>query len=291
MRRLLREVLEGSTKRLLKSLALTDDVRSSANCLVSIAASDLPQPLSRFFLRLPGVNPNGFLCPLLHIACALGRLECVQLLLRLGASSNWFMEDYQTPLHVAFLFERYDVCRVLVAAGASIEARDGDGRAVLHTAASKGNVEAVRFLLELAADAYVVDHNGYSALHAAAEQAQAATARELLEEEPGLALLLSLNHHINAKGRDGMSALHHACQLGWLQAVELLLDKKANVEDVELETGFSCLLRAIDSQQLSAASLLVKKGANRSFVARTGTSALHLASRQGMTSVLELLLS
>lgn len=72
-----------------------------------------------------------------------GRLECVKLLLRHGASHDTASEAGHTPLHVAAANRHCDVVRRLAEAGASIEAQNSHGNTPLHSAAATGTVDVV----------------------------------------------------------------------------------------------------------------------------------------------------
>ena len=59
--------------------------------------------------------------PLLHLACALGKAACVELMLALGVPANWQIEGYVAPLHIACHLKHVDICKLLIAKGASME--------------------------------------------------------------------------------------------------------------------------------------------------------------------------
>jgi len=66
--------------------------------------------------------------PILHVASALGKAACLELLLRLGVPANWSIEGYIMPLHIACRLRYIPCCAILIAAGASIEARNAQVR-------------------------------------------------------------------------------------------------------------------------------------------------------------------
>lgn len=72
-----------------------------------------------------------------------GRLECVRLLLGLGARHDVSSGAGHSPLHVAAANHHCSVVRSLVEAGASIDAQNCHGNTPLHSAAATGAVDVV----------------------------------------------------------------------------------------------------------------------------------------------------
>jgi ankyrin repeat protein len=100
----------------------------------------------------------------------------------------------------------------------------------------------------------------------------------------------SLAATINGKGRDGKSAMHHACAEGFLPGVNLLLDYEANIQDTDITCGGHGLWWAIRHGRGDVAAFLCRKGANPAGRAKDGSSALHGACRNGLTAIVETLL-
>lgn len=72
-----------------------------------------------------------------------GRLECVRLLLGLGARHDVCSGAGHSPLHVAAANHHCSVVRSLVEAGASMDAQNCHGNTPLHSAAATGAVDVV----------------------------------------------------------------------------------------------------------------------------------------------------
>ena len=132
---------------LLKRLALTDNVLAAASAVVpdvtprllppdAVAVVFPPSPPTH---KPPAPAPGGGggasssssnvgatdeprkEVPLLHLACALGKAACVELMLALGVPANWQIEGFVAPLHIACHLKHVDVCKLLIAKGASME--------------------------------------------------------------------------------------------------------------------------------------------------------------------------
>ncbi|CAO3610779.1 unnamed protein product [Cunninghamella blakesleeana] len=77
---------------------------------------------------------------------------------------------------------------------------------------------------------------------------------------------------INTKDEQGLTALHHACDRGYLDLIKLLIDLGANVNeqtnDLETPLHFACI-----SEQLLPAQYLIDHGADISIVDSEGCTA------------------
>ena len=94
----------------------------------------------------------------LHMACSVGSVDVVRLLINRGANVECRNELNQTPLMVAAEFNHSDIIKCLLEEGsADIEARDNDGMTSLLKASSKGHIEAAQMLGRNDADVYAVD--------------------------------------------------------------------------------------------------------------------------------------
>jgi ankyrin repeat protein len=101
----------------------------------------------------------------------------------------------------------------------------------------------------------------------------------------------SLTATINGKGRDGMSALHHAGKIGFLPVIDLLLQYEAHVLDVDVQKGADALWFTTRYSHSNGSAFLCRKGASPTARAKDGSSALHNACYNGMTAIVETLLA
>lgn len=106
--------------------------------------------------------------------------------------------------------------------------------------------------------------------------------RELLEQRPEL---------INHKGFGQASALHFAAFLGHRKVVELLLERKAEVNAIaEGIDSVTPLASAIANKHLEIAELLLSKGSNVNAKQSGGFTPLHEAAQSGQKEMTELLI-
>eukprot|EP00964_Phaeocystis_antarctica_P064787 scaffold39015_cov72-Phaeocystis_antarctica.AAC.5 len=109
-------------------------------------------------------------------------------------------------------------------------------------------------------------------------------------------LLLDWNASVNEKKDDGWTALMKASRYGRTEVVKLLLDGGAQVEEMAkggltaLQDGRTALLLAIRWDHTEVVKLLLDKGASVNDENKYGSTALVLASHRNRTEVVKLLL-
>jgi ankyrin repeat protein len=210
------------------------------------------------------------------------------------------LPDGSTPLHVASLWLARDTVDLLLKKGADIEARDAQARTPLARAVhAEKSVEARRDmkivatrLIKKGATAATLDSSDNSPLHAAAANGD-------LEM---VSLLLNSDAPVDVANQDGLSPLQmipltigdkEDAQMRARDIAALLLEKGADVNAGSVEVqrvirtgpgsttsyglGAETLLaRAVSSNNLSLATLLLDKGAS---VNRTGANSDSLLGR------------
>ena len=85
----------------------------------------------------------------LHLASFFGQVDCVQVMLELGASVKMRSANTMgnTPLHAAAAGGHREVCAVLLSHNAEVNAEQASQYTALHSAAANGSEELVRLLL------------------------------------------------------------------------------------------------------------------------------------------------
>ena len=230
----------------------------------------------------------------LHLASRNGHVEVVSALLKSGSDLEAKAEPSgSTPLHLAALSGNGAVVRTLIAAGADPNAREAEWQQTpLIFAASWNRVDAIVALIEGGADPNLAGEtldlvamgrrdaeaqrrgseviNAFtndgewaptsSQLQAAvlagrqAYQGEAAPVRESRRDRSRGAV------RIRSKG--GLTPLLHAARQGHLKAIEILLDRGSDIDQVGGGDGTSPLLIATINGQFDAAMLLLARGAD-----------------------------
>ncbi|XP_032032324.1 B-cell lymphoma 3 protein [Hylobates moloch] len=183
----------------------------------------------------------------LHIAVVQGNLPAVHRLVNLFQQGGRELDIYnnlrQTPLHLAVITTLPSVVRLLVTAGASPMALDRHGQTAAHLACEHRSPTCLRALLDSAA--------------------------------PGTL-------DLEARNYDGLTALHVAVNTECQETVQLLLERGADIDAVDIKSGRSPLIHAVENNSLSMVQLLLQHGANVNAQMYSGSSALHSASGRGL---------
>eukprot|EP00071_Canis_lupus_P022117 XP_013972082.1 B-cell lymphoma 3 protein [Canis lupus familiaris] len=161
----------------------------------------------------------------LHIAVVQGNLPAVHRLVNLFQHGGRELDIYnnlrQTPLHLAVITTLPSMVRLLVMAGASPMALDRHGQTAAHLACEHRSPTCLRALLDSAA--------------------------------PGTV-------DLEARNYDGLTALHVAVNMQCPEAVLLLLERGADIDAVDIKSGRSPLIHAVENNSLSMVQLLLQVG-------------------------------
>ena len=124
----------------------------------------------------------------LAIASHHGHAECVELLLKCGASAKWSAPDGgTTPLHVASQSGSAACVNLLLEAGAEVDAADSlSGATATYVAACNGKAECIELLLAANATPDLAYDGGVTPLHAASQFGHADCVAALIEARASL---------------------------------------------------------------------------------------------------------
>lgn len=287
-----------------------------------VAASHRHLPVLKVLLAH---NANASLCDssgytAFHIAAWSGYTEIVDALLLSGCDKDTVDARQETPIHKATREGHLSVVQALAAAGADLELRSQVGTTALHIAASVGNREVAQELLLKGADKQAVDNTGCTPLHYAAREAHVAVLEVLAA--PGANVNLRTNDSLRmtplnfcaGRGKvemmrsllrhgadvnptdQGQSALHSAAWSRTGEAVDLLVEAGANVEQRDPRPNYADrtpLMFAAISCSLGATQALLNHGANANAQDSKGNSPLHLVCQhllEDAATVVDLLL-
>ncbi|CAH0560304.1 unnamed protein product [Brassicogethes aeneus] len=173
--------------------------------------------------------------------------------------------------------------------GPGANVQDSSGYSSLHHAALNGHSDIVKLLLEHDASTNIVDGKGSSPLHLAAWSGNVAIVKHLLSG-PSIC-------NVNLSTKDDETALHCAAQYGHTEVVSVLLEHACD-PGIRNCRGETALELAAQYGRLETVELLVRTDPSlMSILKRTAPDTifphtpLHLASRNGHKSVVEVLLS
>ncbi|CAB1319564.1 unnamed protein product [Coregonus sp. 'balchen'] len=205
-------------------------------------------------------GPDGF-TPLMIASCSGGGLET-------GNSEE--EEDSSANVISDFIYQ-----------GANLHSQtDRTGETALHLAARYARSDAAKRLLEASADANIQDNMGKTPLHAAV----AADAQGVFQ-----ILIRNRATDLDARMHDGTTPLILAARLAVEGMVEELINCHADVNAID-DFGKSALHWAAAVNNVEAATVLLKNGANKDMQNNKEETPLFLAAREGSYETAKVLL-
>ena len=185
----------------------------------------------------------------LMLACQLGYLEFVDLLLQAG--SNPQARDYigSTPLRYAVLYHQEDIILKLMKAGGDIHASDEDGVTLLMDSIGLRTPKIYYFLLSEGINIHALDDNSMNALMYAAKL----SAKEPLQD------LICRGADLYLSDHDGMTALHYAVANGFVNGVEQLIEAGSDLQ-AKNDCGFTPLMIAASNDDSVCFQKLLQAG-------------------------------
>jgi len=223
----------------------------------------------------------------IHYAAWRGHTEIVTYLLELGADINAVAGSGEVPLAWAVVASRYETADNLLENGADINFRGPEGDTPIF-AAHKSSIESIQYMLDNGADINIADSSGTTALIRCGWGAS----KEVIK------LLIDNGADINARNDWGQTILMNTIRSDSLETVRMLLDMGAKFEfddclgDACINLEGSALHQAVKMGKLSITELLLDKGADVNFLdLRYNRTPLHWAAIKGYTDLSELLLN
>ncbi|CAN9506114.1 unnamed protein product [Ophioblennius macclurei] len=229
----------------------------------------------------------------LHLACTQGATEVVKLML----SSVDHVEDvinltdgaHQTPLHRATIFDHTELVEYLISLGADLNSVDCKGNSPLLQATSCGAWKTVILLLSKGANVCVRDKSGCNFLHLALLQPKGLKnlPEEVLQHDSVKAL-------VSCEDNEGCTPLHYACRLGIHDSVKNMLGLSGQIglacksKDKKSALHFAAQYGRINTCQRLLETITDSRVLNEGD--ERGLTPLHLASKEGHTKVVQLLL-
>ncbi|XP_048004376.1 transient receptor potential cation channel subfamily A member 1 [Leguminivora glycinivorella] len=230
-----------------------------------------------------------------HLACAQGALEIVKLMFTMQPKEKLACLtscDVQrmTPLHCAAMFDHPDIVDYLVQEGSDINPLDKERRSPLLLAASRAGWRTVHTLIRLGADIRLKDINSRNVLHLVVMNGGrledfAANCKDRCEK--------SLAELLNEKDMTGCSPLHYASREGHIRSLENLIRLGACI-NLKNNNNESPLHFAARYGRYHTACQLLDSDKGTFIINESdgeGLTPLHIASREGHTRVVQLLLN
>ncbi|XP_055841989.1 transient receptor potential cation channel subfamily A member 1 isoform X1 [Episyrphus balteatus] len=231
-----------------------------------------------------------------HLACAQGAIDIVKLMFHMQPFEKkvcLICTDVQnmTPLHCAAMFDHPEIVEYLVSEGADIDALDKEHRSPLLLAASRSAWKTVHTLIRLRANISKKDSTARNVLHFVIMNG--GRLPEFAEEVNKIQSHGQLIQLLNEKDSMGCSPLHYASRDGHIRSLENLIrlgaciNLKNNNNESPLHFAarygrYNTVRQLLDSEK---GSFIINESDGE------GLTPLHIASQQGHTRVVQLLLN
>ncbi len=242
----------------------------------------------------------------LGMAAEKGQSEAVKMLIAHGAVVDAIQGNGATSIMIAAQNGHLDVVRVLLGAHAKIDviAKENDVTTLM-IAATKGYLEIAKLLIQNGADVNQKNKDGVTALAPAVQENQLEIVNLLIDKgvkvndeyynsttrqydtplmiaswngsNAVIDILIKHDAIVNYKTKgDGLFALAIAAQRGFVDTVELLLSKNANI-DQKNTLGATALILAASENHPDIVKLLLDNGAKYEYVTTNGLIPLFTA--------------
>ncbi|XP_048451862.1 transient receptor potential cation channel subfamily A member 1 [Rhincodon typus] len=227
----------------------------------------------------------------LHFACMQGAVEAVKHMLSEYEGENDILclldGIKQTPLHKAATYDYSELVEYLIEQGSDMNMTDRESRTPLLWAASNGAWNTVNLLVNKGASINIKNCAKCNFLHLTVLQPKGLKnlSKEILQSEKVQELL-------NDQDIDGCTPLHYVCKQGLTESVEKMLSLKASpylkTVDKKSSLHFAACYGRLSTCKLLLQNLNETKLLNEGD--EKGMTPLHLATQNGHTRVVQLLL-
>ncbi|KAI1180646.1 hypothetical protein F4777DRAFT_528793 [Nemania sp. FL0916] len=205
----------------------------------------------------------------LHLASRNGHIEVVDLLLSRHAAVNLEGRNGLSPLHLAARYARTDIAASLLDAKANLSQRDNNRNTPFITASLYGQLEALKLLWERGSKDQLNEANIASngPLHVACYNNRLDTVK----------WLLSVGAAVDKPGMKKRSSLILACEKGYVEVIEMLLNHGADLHRGYDSLHQSPILWSCYHAQLQSLKTVLKRGALVRSVDDQGNTCFHKA--------------
>ncbi|KAK7066886.1 Transient receptor putative cation channel subfamily A member 1 [Halocaridina rubra] len=232
-----------------------------------------------------------------HLACSQGSLDIVKLMFAIQPEEKLkaletFDAQGMNPLHCAAMFDHPELVSYLLEEGAMVDHLDKENRSALLLAAAHGGWRTVDILLKYGANPAVRDSNSKNLLHIVIMNGGSVTDVLSLTHAKDSEWTSRLRFMLNEQDSKGWSPLHYASRSGKISSLASLLSLGASVRTKDIRNENPLHFAAKYGRYNTVRQLI--ESINGFLILNEcndeGKTALHIASEEGHTKVVQLLL-
>ncbi|XP_043284516.1 ankyrin repeat and death domain-containing protein 1A-like isoform X2 [Venturia canescens] len=184
----------------------------------------------------------------------------------------------QTPMHYGCAEGHTEAVEALISLGGDVNAQDNEGNTPLHVATRTRHTSIAQTLLKSGSSTEIGDEIGLTALHVAASQGCKGILESILQ-----------HGNINKQCNNGNTPLHLACENNEIETVEILINKGADPNCLNLRLQ-SPIHIAAEMGHTDICKLLLAAGANIEQREKSGRTPLYIAARGSFTAIVDMII-
>ncbi|MDP6747726.1 MAG: CotH kinase family protein [Candidatus Poribacteria bacterium] len=273
-----------------------DDLKPKGDSIWSAAAEGNLNAVKKYLAKGIDINAKGgsLKSSALLSATLYDQVKVVEFLIQNGADVNAKGEDGGTALHAAAFLGQYTVTKLLIQNGADVNARNNDGETVISgTMADWETTKFIAGMLQLKLDRERVENGRDQIVELLRQNGSEAEFSDPTGNDiwtmAGAGNVQAVKEHlakgidVDAKNKDGSTALHIASLLGQYEVAELLIQKGADV-NTKGNDGATSLHAAAFLGQYREAKLLLENGVNANTRKNDGATAIDVLNLDWRTT-------
>ena len=222
------------------------------------------------------------------------QVKMTEFLIQSGADVNVKGDDGGTALHAAAFLGQYEIAKLLIQNGADVNARNNEGETVINgTMADWETTKFIAGILQLKLDREAVETGRNQIVELLRKNGVTADFSDPTDNDfwtmAGAGNLQAVKEHlakgldINAKNKDGVTALQIATLLGQYEIAELLVQKGADV-NVKANDGTTALHSAAFLGRHKEAKLLLENRIDADIRNNDGATAIDILNLDWKTT-------
>ena len=273
-----------------------DNLKPKGDSIWSAAAEGNLNSVKKYLAKGLDINAKGgsLKSSALLSATLYDQVKMTEFLIRNGADVNAKGDDGGTALHAAAFLGQYEIAKLLIQNGADVDARNNEGETVINgTMADWETTKFIAGMLQLKLDRESVETGRSQIVELLRKNGATAEFSDPPDNNfwtmVGVGNLQAVKQHlakgldINAKNKDGVTALQIATLLGQYEIAELLVQKGADV-NTKANDGTTALHSAAFLGRYKEAKLLLENRIDANIRNNDGATAIDILNLDWRTT-------